>query len=411
MNRDLATAGRMRTSALLALGAAAIVACIVYAPQQAFEASLEGLKIWWHIVFPALLPFLVLTEMLIALGIIHGIGTLLTPLMRSLFRLPGSAGFVLPLGAVVGFPSGAAAAAKLHQRGQLPSSEAARLAALSHFCNPMLIIIVISAGFLHQPAVGSLLLIVHLLAGLGAGFIYSRMGRGARNKAAEAEVPEQPHAVAANRSQVSLFKQAYRSMEQARRLDGRSFGKLLGDAVSEAVQTLMTVGGFMLIFAVVIQILSRAFPSGFPAYILPGLLEVHLGTYAIVQQGITSPALQAALLSAVLGWGGLCSYFQVRAVLKPAGLQIRGFLFTRLLHGAIAYVLTLLIWKQFNSWFPQLTAVSTDSGAEGSLSPVFLFPNGSQSMELLVWQSGLLAVVIAGLVLFSLIWKHRRSEH
>ncbi|WP_339063402.1 hypothetical protein [Tepidibacillus marianensis] len=33
------------------------IAIITY-PDAAFQASLQGLKIWWEIIFPALLPFL-----------------------------------------------------------------------------------------------------------------------------------------------------------------------------------------------------------------------------------------------------------------------------------------------------------------------------------------------------------------
>jgi len=28
-------------------------------PKEAFDASLNGLAVWWHIVFPALLPFFI----------------------------------------------------------------------------------------------------------------------------------------------------------------------------------------------------------------------------------------------------------------------------------------------------------------------------------------------------------------
>ena len=78
-----------------ALGAAllALALLIVRYPGDSFQAALQGLSIWWNLVFPGLLPFLALSELLLALGVVHAAGVLLEPVMRRVFRLPGSAGW------------------------------------------------------------------------------------------------------------------------------------------------------------------------------------------------------------------------------------------------------------------------------------------------------------------------------
>ena len=53
------------------------------------------------------MPFLIMTELLIGFGVIQGIGILLEPLMRIVFRLPGVSGWALASGLIVGFPAGA----------------------------------------------------------------------------------------------------------------------------------------------------------------------------------------------------------------------------------------------------------------------------------------------------------------
>ena len=50
--------------------------------------------------------------------------------------------------------------------------DAGRLAAISHFCNPMTILVVIGTGLLHKPEAGYLLLIVHWISGLLAAWIF-----------------------------------------------------------------------------------------------------------------------------------------------------------------------------------------------------------------------------------------------
>ena len=83
-------------SVLLSTGALLLVVAVVVSPKDAFDASIQGLDIWWKIIFPAMLPFLMLSQMLTAFGFTDALGVLLGPLMQRWFRLPGEAGQPLP---------------------------------------------------------------------------------------------------------------------------------------------------------------------------------------------------------------------------------------------------------------------------------------------------------------------------
>ena len=72
-------------------------------PQAALLASIRGLNIWWEVVFPSLLPFFIIAELLISIGVVKFIGVILEPLMRPLFRVPGIGGFVWAMGMASGF--------------------------------------------------------------------------------------------------------------------------------------------------------------------------------------------------------------------------------------------------------------------------------------------------------------------
>ena len=74
---------------------------------------------WWEIVFPSLLPFFIVSEMLIGFGVVRFIGVMLEPLMRPLFRVPGVGGFVWAMGMASGFPAGAKLTARLRQEEQI----------------------------------------------------------------------------------------------------------------------------------------------------------------------------------------------------------------------------------------------------------------------------------------------------
>ena len=73
-----------------------LTAAIVAYPEESFRASFNGLKIWWNIVLPALLPFFIAAEIMMGLGVVHFMGTLLEPVMRPIFKVPGVGAFALP---------------------------------------------------------------------------------------------------------------------------------------------------------------------------------------------------------------------------------------------------------------------------------------------------------------------------
>lgn len=326
-------------------GAAAILLAIaiVSAPEASFAASLQGLKLWWTLVFPALLPFLILSEMLTASGAVHGFGVMLEPLMKRVFRLPGASGWTLALGMTAGFPAGAGAVMQLHKQGSITDKEAGRLASLAHYASPVTVLIVVGAAFLHSPASGYALLAIHWLAGLSAGCT-STLFAG-RTRLQSTALQEQAH-----RKKTSLLTRIYRAAADARAQDGRSFGRLLGESVGSSVQNLMIVGGYMIIFAVVIHIAASALPQ-LPQALVSSLLEIHLGSYALTRGAAdlsafsSMDALTAAWLSAALAWSGICGQLQALTLLKQAGVRYLSYAAIRLLHGVYAFLLTLLLWK------------------------------------------------------------------
>ncbi|WP_145410496.1 nucleoside recognition domain-containing protein [Paenibacillus xylanexedens] len=367
MQTEVTRSGLLRTI-FLSSSAMLLVVAVVLSPKEAFDASIQGLDIWWKIIFPAMLPFLMLAQMLTAFGFTDALGVLLGPLMQRLFRLPGQAGLAIAVGMCGGFPAGADTAARLVQDRQITAKQAGVLAAVAHFSNPMMIIIVLGAAFLHQPAAGYFLLGIHWISGWIAAMIGIRLlpvGRAASiGTSSSSDVSPnlsepahtQAHPISSSKKPVvprhTLWQRMNLAAREARSRDGRGFGKLLGDTVSQAVQTLMMTGGFMIVFAVFIRLLSLYLTPGASVSLWSSLLEIHLGIYHLSQTSL-APVVMIALVAAVLGWGGLCSHLQVSAVLKSVGLATRNmidFIAIRLLHGLIAFAMSLVLWTPFSRY-------------------------------------------------------------
>ncbi|MGB9904069.1 MAG: nucleoside recognition domain-containing protein, partial [Desulfotomaculales bacterium] len=98
---------RRLTHLFFSLCALTVTAGMLTQPKTVYQGALTGLNLWWNIVFPSLLPFFIICEILLSLGIVHFLGVLLEPVMRPLFNVPGAGSFVLAVGYTSGYPIGA----------------------------------------------------------------------------------------------------------------------------------------------------------------------------------------------------------------------------------------------------------------------------------------------------------------
>ena len=170
---------KLKTISLATIVTIMAVALVVF-PQESFEASKSGLHMWWQIVFPSLLPFLIISELLISFGVVSFLGVILEPLMRPFFRVPGVGGFVWAMGLASGFPAGAKFTARLRLEKQLTRIEGERLVSFTNSSNPLFIFVAISVGFFHNPKLGLILAVAHYVGNVIVGFIMRYYGRKRR---------------------------------------------------------------------------------------------------------------------------------------------------------------------------------------------------------------------------------------
>lgn len=336
----------------LALGVTIMAASLIVYPEESFEASIRGLDMWWEIVFPSLLPFFIISEMLIGFGIVRFIGVLLEPLMRPLFKVPGVGGFVWAMGMASGFPAGAKLTARLRQEKQISRIEAERLVSFTNSSNPLFIFGAVSVGFFKNPQLGIILALSHYLGNICVGLVMRFYGRKdseeIEKKKIKSKFPIRTALIALHRTRVQ---------------DNRPIGKLIGDAVTSSIQTLLMIGGFIILFSVINKILFHLHITAFLAkiieYILKtlsisGSLSVPLisGLFEITQGSqMTSQVQDASLLqltiitSFILAFSGFSVQAQVASILAQTDIRFQPFFLARILHGIFSSLLTVVLWK------------------------------------------------------------------
>ncbi len=357
---------------------------LIIMPQESFDASIRGLNMWWEIVFPSLLPFFIISELLIGFGVVRFIGVILEPVMRPFFRVPGAGGFVWAMGMASGFPAGAKLTARLRQDGQLSRHEAERLVSFSNASNPLFIFGAVSVGFFKDPSLGIVLAIAHYVGNFFVGIAMRFYG-----------YKKDYSQVQTKKKKKTTIRSAFAALHRTRVNDKRPIGKLLGDAVTSSIQTLLMIGGFIILFSVVSKMLFHLHITSFLAlgitgiftmFNLPdtlsipfisGLFEMTLG--AQMTSGVQEATLlqQAILTSFILGFSGFSVQAQVASILAQTDIRFQPFFFARILHGFIAAFITLIIWNPIYKHY--------SNNQPSNAMPVFNFQNETVWTDMLAW--------------------------
>ena len=327
---------------------------IIIFSEDAFKAAFEGLRVWWEVVFPSLLPFFIISEILMGLGVVHFIGALLEPLMRPVFKVPGVGAFALAMGLASGYPIGAKITGNLRRKKLCTKTEAERLVSFTNTADPLFMIGAVAVGMFHRPELGIILAAVHYISSILVGLIL-RFYKG--DESEEITFNDE------RKTKTNIIIKAVNELIEARKKDGRSIGELLGDSIKESINTLLMVGGFIIVFSVitgmfistglitsinnVLMLILK--PLGLSeTVVLPlvsGFFEVTNG--ANLSSQAQAPLLhQIIIVNAIIAWSGLSVLAQVATMVNGTDIKLKPYIFSRILQSIIAGALTIFLFPK-----------------------------------------------------------------
>ena len=344
---------------------------MLFYPEAAYEGACRGLSTWATHLLPSLLPFFIVADLLLSMGFVRFLGILLEPVMRPLFRLPGEAGFALALGFTSGFPMGAILTSSLKEQKLCTSQEAARLAAFTSNSSPLFLLISVPISMLHRPELGGLLLAAHYLANLTIGILLRFLA------------PAEPASIQPRH----LFRTAVLEMRRYQITHRQPVGSILGQAVQKGIDSIVKIGGFVLLFSVLLSLFQKAnilnllerFFAGIltvmqispqlSAALSAGLFEMTLGAQT-ASQCQASLLEQLMIISFILGWSGLSIQAQVSSILAGQNISSRLYCLCRPIQGLLAalYLPMLIVL------FPGMLSAHTIQPDTLPINPVFQYP-------------------------------------
>ncbi|OXM87656.1 sporulation integral membrane protein YlbJ [Paenibacillus rigui] len=397
---------------LIAFLLLAFMCLMVIFPSESLRASLKGLAIWWDVLFPALFPFFVISEMMLGVGIVHFFGTLLDPMMRPVFRIPGIGGFVMAMGFAAGYPVAAKLTSQLWDQRLVNREEGERLVAFTTSSDPLFLIGAVSVGFFHDASLAAVLAAAHYGSAVVLGLLM-RFHGGKPSLAAHSA--HTAHAAPQQAPSGSLLLRAFETMHQARLRDGRPLGEMLLQGIRSALQLNMVVGGLVVFFSVVMEVMTSAnimnfcyiginailhlfgVPEALSQAVANGFFEVTLGAKAAGGAGTHIPLIYKTAIAAwVLSWAGLSVHAQIVSLLQHTNLRYWPFVTARFVHGILAATAVFVLWKPMESSRTAWAASASVLDVSAPLSTWWRYA--------LPWGLTLLVWVLGGLLVLSVVY-------
>lgn len=310
----------------------AFILSLVLFSKSNLDAAKNGLLIWTNSIIPSLFPFFVATELLCSTNFINIIGNYLNRFMRPLFNVPGQGSFALIMGIISGYPTGAKIVCNLRNNKLCSKIEAERLLAFTNNSGPLFIISVVGISIFSNVEIGYLLLFTHILSAITIGIIF-RFWKKSIDSPTKTTLPIKSN------------------------INQNDFAYILTESIKKSISTILTIGGFVVIFSVIISILENFYFFEFFGKILSflnisdklsipflsGFIELSNGISRLSITNTPNISNIIILAAFLLGFGGISVALQVYNIISKTDISIKPYILAKLLQGIIASIYTFLI--------------------------------------------------------------------
>lgn len=287
-------------------------------PAEALPAARDGLTLWLNVMIPALLPFLILTGILLKTGNIRKLLNPAAPLTKKLLGLSPAGTYVFLLGLLCGYPMGAKLAHDLYINQQISRREGEYLLSFSCNASPAFILSYLAGDCLKSRISGSRIMLLLL----GADLICMLFFRF---------IVYHGHTVS-----------SVKSTDEKKETSGQDSTEVILDvSIMNGFETITRLGGYILLFSLICACVSYYWPLSpltgilftVPVELTTGLHRIALSPLAWKKQYYLSMMLTA--------FGGLCIMAQTESVLENR-LSLIPYVTSKCLNTAVILLLLVL---------------------------------------------------------------------
>lgn len=262
--------------------------------------------------------------------------------------------YPLVMGIISGYPTGAKILTNFRNNNICSKEECERLLSFTNNSGPLFILGTVGISLFGNSTIGLLLFITHILSCLTVGILFRFWKYNQENKKNLSYI-QKNHQI----------KNTFKSKIE-RNISFSDLGTILGNAISSSISTIVMIGGFIVLFSVILSIIKNSnillvvYNSFRPIFnllkinynyfngFISGLIELTNGINQISIIPIKSISINIIICSILLGFGGISVLLQVLSIISKTDISIKPYIIGKILHGIISGIYTYI----FINYFP-----------------------------------------------------------
>lgn len=265
-------------------------------PKLCLSASVHGMTIWFGTLFPTLLPFIIISNIILNV-------------YSKQMKNPSL--YVIFIGLSCGCPMAAISAANLYQSGNLTKSQAENLCGICNCLSPAFIISYCFMNTLQFENI-PLKFLIATYAPLLLLLVLSNSFAPDKKTA-----PESLHTPL-------------------------NWIDILDKSIMNGFVAITKLGGYIILCSILAEFASLLVKEPRVSCILTGIIEITNGVQS-VGASFLPPDTKLLITGGLLGFGGICCMLQAVSIMRPAGLSIKKYIYHKILIGILTTLTYLFV--------------------------------------------------------------------
>ena len=264
-------------------------------------------------LFPSLIPFMLLSNILINYNFIDDLSNIFNKVMTKIFKVNKNCSFALIMSIMSGTPSNAKYLNDLYKSKLISIKDIKKCLNFCHFTNPIFILGTIGYTFLGNKKMGLIVLISHYLSSFIIGLF--------------------------NRKDNDII-----DIKINKNNTNNNFINVLKQSINSTIDNLFLILGIITTCLIITCILNNIFNINNDYKFIYGLIEVTQGLKYLSLSNF-SIEIKTILSSFLISFGGLCIHAQVFSILDNKKIRYLPYFKSRLIHGIISCILSFILIK------------------------------------------------------------------
>ena len=266
--------------------------------------------------------------------------------MTPTFNVSGKGAFPLAISFVSGYPVGVKLISSLRSHNSISKVEAQRLLSFCSTSGPIFMIGAVSTGMLNNQSISPLIVIPHYLGAITVGIIFRFYHKKTdkHNK---------------KLTKFGLFDSFNNIFKSNNNI---SLGKLLSKSIKSGLYSVALIGGFMIFYSVVVQLLKESSfinilnniiskltslneNNKITEVILSGIFEITIGCAEVSTLTELSFLSKILIINFLIGWSGFSIHSQALSFIQCTDLDGKIYVLSKLLHGCFSGLYSYVLYK------------------------------------------------------------------